>query len=57
MSDRDTSLPMPASGGSYLRDPETGALTPVSDVPVEEVTEPSAKPTAKRGATAPEKEG
>ena len=26
MSDRDTSLPMPASGGSYLRDPETGAL-------------------------------
>lgn len=57
MSDRDTPLPMPASGGSYLRDPETGELTPVSELPAEEAVEASTKPTAKRGASAPEKEG
>lgn len=69
MSDSDSPLPMPSKGGTYLRDPETGALTlvdpethlPLVDEPAAESAEaPSAEPgktTIKRAAKAPAKEG
>lgn len=38
--------PMPTSGGSYLRDPETGALTLVPDEVAEEASGEAVTPIA-----------
>ena len=46
----------PATGGRYLRDPETGALTPADETPVDppvqgEATQPVAEPAARKKGT------
>lgn len=63
-----TCHPLPAAGGSYLRNPD-GSLTPIEvlqdepalieEAPAEEpeAVAPTPKPTVKRGGKAPAKEG
>lgn len=41
------STPRPTQGGSYIRDPETGALLPQASVPA--ATVPPAEPVKKGG--------
>lgn len=52
-------LPLPSGGGSWIRDPETGALTPVPDIeaaaPVTDLPVPADPPPAK-GRKTTEKE-
>jgi hypothetical protein len=57
----DTHHPLPATGGSYLRQPD-GALTQAEDADattesVGEAVEPASKAPAKRAAATPQKEG
>lgn len=44
--------PLPSSGGSYIRDPQTGKLTPAGDAPPPAAPE---KAPAKGGVKAPAK--
>lgn len=54
----DPDHPLPSAGGSYIRDPATGALTPVPPDP-EPVPEPEAPaaPAARTPRKSPPKEG
>lgn len=55
-------LPLPAAGGSYIRDPETGALVPISELGIgDPITAPDAAPdptpaAPARGRKTPAKE-
>lgn len=41
--------PQPTEGGSYIRDPKTGALLPERDIPREEAEPAPPPPTSKGG--------